>query len=117
MPKKTESLIETIKCIAYSQSVIYYKIGLTCRPEDRRKTYGSTPPYYRHFVILESVLTSSQALDLEKEIFEIIAKSKKSSILFKKHAPAHLESYKPSLGGKEINNSENYFLYMTWRSN
>jgi len=73
-------------------------------------------PYYRHFVILEGGLDACTALKLEKEIFQTVLNSEQSEVLFKKHAPAHLKSYRSSLGGKSIDNKEEYSLYIVWRS-
>lgn len=120
MPKVTESMVErvvdTILAIAKSPDVVYYNVGITDNPKRRRVPYASLPPYYRHFVVLETGLTAEQALNLERRAFDSLKSDARRSS-WKKYAPVRRDApYHPSLGGKHRENESLYSFYMSWRS-
>ena len=115
--KNVSRIAETIEAIVSSPLVIYYNVGITLNPQTRRIPYASSAPYYRHFVILETGLSSVEAIELERTLFNKIVAYDKRCFSYRKYAPVRRDApYKASLGGKRAQNDGVYVFYIAWRS-
>jgi hypothetical protein len=103
-----DELIGTIRTICASTLVREYRIGLSAKPDNRRRSYRDTWISYPHFVILETNLTKDQAVELERALQERVWKDVDCSMKYPLAARRHYRS----TGGRH---HPVYCIYMAWK--
>jgi len=112
--RRLSIIVRTIETIVRSPLVKSYNIGITVDSRRRRSQYKNFDPSWPHFLIIETGLDASRALNAEREIQEML-KANKRSILFQKYrGDTREKKHSPSLGGIKQENSRSYDLYICW---
>ncbi len=107
-------MIETISTIVKSPMLEKYNIGLTMNSNKRRGQYKNFDPTWPHFVILKSGLSAKMALKMERDLFNLATKNKRTALYKKYRADRRDSPYKPGLGGLSVENENKYDVYIAW---
>jgi hypothetical protein len=109
---KFDEALSLVTSIIKSPAIVGYNIGITCNPRSRRQSYRGVG--YKHFSIIDFGLSSKDALKLEKKLYETLTMDMRSLTYRKYRANAKDIAYRPNLGGKPLDNEDEYLLYVAW---
>ena len=101
-----------VHSVVISPMVAGYNIGITCNPQSRRQSYRGVG--YEHFAIIDFGLSSSEALALEKDLYDKLTSNKLDVSYEKYRQNAKGTAHRPSLGGKSSSNTLEYCVYVAW---
>lgn len=108
----TKKALDLVTSIVKSPSIKSYNIGITCNPKVRRAQYLSVG--FEHFAVIDFGLNWSQALKLEKALYEGLTRNQQTMIYKKYRKNARNSAHRPSLGGKKPDNTIEYYVYIAW---
>ena len=106
---RIESVVRTI---VHSPLIAEYKIGITKNPLSRRRQYRSVG--FDGYVILDTRLTSEEALAAEEELFHRLTGDKRRMLFQKFRHTARSKPHVRSLGGARPSSQVKYDLYLAW---
>jgi hypothetical protein len=109
-------LIALVEAIVKSPSVEQYNIGITLDATRRRSQYwrGDKVREYDHFVLLEWMLSQSEALQMEECLFVNLTQDRQSITYTKYKHTIRDQKYRRGLGGRLPSNEDLYDLYIAW---
>lgn len=104
----TEWYLKQIEIVISSPLVDQYLVGITSNAENRRRSYIAEK--FSIFIMLDVNLKMNDALEIEKNLFDILVKGKKTSLFYKKYHKAKRDGhYHRSTGGRQ---EISYSLYL-----
>ena len=115
--KDVDSIVEVISVLVKSPKLETYCVGITMDAKRRRSQYKnySVPKPWPHMIFLAFELDQSQALDLEKAVFEACTDGDKRKQLYTKYASdLRDKNHRPSTGGRPNDPKTTYCLYVSW---
>jgi len=108
----TDKFLAIIKTIIKSPDIREYKIGITKDSPRRRSEYIAVG--YDHYVIIETRLPASGALELEEDLFKLLTTDRRS-LTYRKYRKMRRDgSNRRSLGGSPPKASDRYDVYIAW---
>lgn len=109
-----DKLLAIIKTIIKSPDIREYKIGITKNSRRRRGEYFTVG--YDHYVIIETRLSPSSALQLEEDLFNRLTTNHRF-MSYRKYRKKHRDGFnRRSLGGSHHDGSDKYDIYVAWIS-
>jgi hypothetical protein len=103
----TEWYLKQIGIVIFSPLVDQYLVGITSNAENRRRSYIAEQ--FSSFIILDINLKMNDALEIEKNLFNILVNDKASLFYKKYHKDKRDDHYHRSTGGRQ---EISYSLYL-----